>query len=373
MIDELKSHLNTVASGIGTRIDSLDRRLIEVEKSGKRIFHGGPRDGDGEEARAMKTWARSGVVEKALSVGADGQSVTVRGDWSDRIFELIRESSPLRQVANVQQTGSDALEVLVDRGEPVSEWAAETATRAVTDASFLTRHRIAAHEHFALPETTLMLLEDSQFNVENWLQQKIAERFARAESTAFFLGNGTNQPRGLLDYALIPDNLFAWGADPDQYEIGAIYSGVAGEVGDANSQLDSLYRTVDALKADYLSGAVWLMPRAFRSKIRLEKDGDGRSLFQPSLDAAIPDRLLGFPVILCEDMDAPADGTVGAFFGNFREAFTIVDRLGISVQRDTITRPGFVRWYARRRVGGALTNPEACKALVLATDPVVTT
>jgi len=108
-----------------------------------------------------------------------------------------------------------------------------------------------------------------------------------------------------------------------------------------------------------------MMTRAMRNKVRTLKDDQNRYLFESSLQAGTPDRLLGYPVFLAEDMPALADGVVGALFGNFREAYTIVDRLGITVQRDTITKPGWVKYYARRRVGGAMTNPEAVKALVL--------
>jgi HK97 family phage major capsid protein len=373
MIEEIKSHLNSVAADIGGRIENIDRRVTEVEKASKRVFHGGPRVEVSEETAAMKTWARSGLVEKALSVTHDGQGVSVRSDWAARIYELIRESSPLRQVASVLQTSSDSIEILVDRGEPDSEWTDELSTRNVTDASFLTRHKIPVSEHFALPEVTLQLLEDSQFDAERWLQEKIAQKFARAEATAFVRGDGVNKPRGLLDYPTVPDSVFGWGSDPTAYELGAVYSGVPGDVGDPNTGLDAIFRLVDSLKASYLPRASFLMTRKFRGLIRLMKDAEGRSLFQPSLDGAIPDRLLGFPIYLAEDLDPPDVDTIGCYFGDFSQGYTIADRTGISIQRDSLTKPGFVRYYARRRVGGQVSNPEAIKCLVLGNDPIVTT
>ena len=127
---------------------------------------------------------------------------------------------------------------------------------------------------------------------------------------------------------------------------------------------------VDSLKAPYLAGAGFMMTRAFRNLVRKIKDADGRYLFQQSLQVGVPDSLLGYPIYLAEDLEAPAADTVGCYFGNFGEAYTIVDRVGITVQRDAVTKPGWVRYFNRRRVGGALTNPEAVKALVLGTEPV---
>jgi HK97 family phage major capsid protein len=166
---------------------------------------------------------------------------------------------------------------------------------------------------------------------------------------------------------MVPDAEFVWGADPALYEIGAIYTGQDGALG--TNALNHLADLVDALKADYLPGASFLMTRAMRNQIRKLKDADGRFLYQASLDAAIPDRLMGYPVRLAEDMPTLAADVVGILFGDFRQAYTIVDRSGIQVIRDPFTQPGFVKYYVSKRVGGAVTNPEAVKALVLGAEP----
>jgi len=56
-------------------------------------------------------------------------------------------------------------------------------------------------------------------------------------------------------------------------------------------------------------------------------------------------------------------------FGSFLEAYIIVNRTGLTVQRDSYTKPGWAKWLVHRREGGALTNPEAVKALVLGSEP----
>ena len=372
MHDELKQMLE-MTSEVRTQIDKkhgeFDTRMSKIEAALSRPSFGMMgSDGQGEEAKAVDQWARSGTLEaKALSIESDGQGVVVRGDWSDRIFQLVRETSPMRRVANVMATAQQTLEVLVDRGEPGSAWVAETSTRTATTDSFMTRHPIAAHEHYAYPSITNQLLADSTFDVEGWLQGKIGARFGRQEAAAFISGDGVGKARGILDYDTVPDDSFAWGADPDAYSIGAIYTGTAGTLG--MEALNRLADLVDALKADYLPGASFLMTRKMRSHIRKLKDADGRFLYQASLDAGIPDRLMGYPVVLAEDMPAPAANVVGILFGDFRQGYTIVDRSGIQVIRDPFTAPGFVKYYVSKRVGGAVTNPEAIKALVLGIEP----
>jgi HK97 family phage major capsid protein len=347
-----------------------ERKLGQLEAAMTRPdFGNGVADVRGEEAKAIDAWARSGnLEEKALSITSDGQGVVVRGDWSNRIFTLVRETSPVRQVANVMSTSTQSLEVLVDRGEPGSAWVAETGTRSATTESFLTRHPISVHEHYAYPSVTNHLLGDADFDVEGWLQGKIGARFGRQEADGFINGDGVGQPRGILNYSRVPNDSFTWGSNPASYEIGAIYTGADGTLG--TTQTDVLSDLVDSLKADYLPGAGFMMTRAMRNLIRKLKDGDGKQLFQPSLEAAIPDRLMGYPIYLAEDMPALAPDAVGILFGNFREAYTVVDRTGIQVIRDPYTQPGFVKYYVSKRVGGALTNPEAIKALVLGSEPV---
>lgn len=379
MTTELKSmveKMTEVNAGLTEFKQKQEQRVEKLEQDLNDLYaqKGRPQGGDVESKGyqgdpELKDYFSKGAMpmeSKAISIANDGQNVTVRSQWSDKIFSLIRESSPIRQVANVMQTNSNELEVLIDRGDAGSDWVGELDARAKTTAEYLTRQKIPVFEHYANPEVTLHMLEDSQFDVESWLQQKVRNRFARQEAAAFIGGDGVGKPRGLLDYGTVKEADFVWGADPDAYTIGATYTGADGDVTDPDVLMD----LVDSLKAAYLPGAGWMMTRAFRNKVRKLKDTQNRYLFEASLQAGVPDRLLGFPVFLAEDMDAPAADTVGAYFGNFGEAYTIVDRTGITVQRDAVTQPGWVKYYTRRRVGGALTNPEAVKALVLGTEPV---
>jgi HK97 family phage major capsid protein len=371
-LKEISGMVRQIGENFAETKTALEKRVGQLEAAARRPFFGAA-DAKASTDPILEGWIRKGDVSglegKAMSISADGQDVVVRGDWSDRIFRLIRETSPIRQVANVMKTTSNSLDVLVDRGEPTSAWVAETGTRSATDTSFMSRHPISVFEHYAYPAVTTHLLEDSAFNVEEWLMGKIAARFARQENASFFKGTGSGEPLGILDYGTTPDADFTWGADPTAYTIGAQYTGVDGTLG-ASNQIDRIGDVVDSLKAEYLPGAVWMMPRSVRNLVRQLKDGEGRFYFQPSLSEGVPDRLMGYPVIIAEDMDAPAADTVEMLFGNFGEAYTIVDRMGMQVIRDPYTTPGNVKFYTAKRVGGALTNPEAVKALVLGVEPV---
>ena len=375
-IKQIAEQFSEVSKAVNEMKADHDQRIQGVEQSINDVVAHVKRPGAGIETTEKRRSASPELKEffakgtlppetKELSVTNDGQGVSVRSDWKNQIFELVRESSPMRAVANIQTTESNEIEVLVDRDEPQSEWIGELGSRDKTEASYLTRQSIPVHEHYALPEVTLQMLEDSQFDVEGWLQGKVATRFGRQESAAFINGDGNGKPRGILDYGTVPEDQFEWGADPAAYQIGAQYTGLDGDIADP----DVLFDLVDSVKAPYLERAGWMMTRAFRNKIRKLKNANDEYLLQESVSAGVPDSLLGYPVRLAEDMPALGADVVGALFGNFRQAYTVVDRLGITVQRDAVTAPGYVKYFARRRVGGALTNPEAVKALVLGSEP----
>lgn len=367
-LSELKGLTEQVSAKIETKHAEFDAKLRKLEAMQNRLATGGGVDADfAEESKAIDAWARTGEIEsKALSIVSDGQGVVVRGDWSDRIFKLVRETSPIRAVANVMRTSTQTLEVLVDRGEPGSAWVAETGARNATSESFLTRHPISTHEHYAYPAITNHLLADAEFDVEGWLQGKIGRRFGRQEASSFMTGDGVGQPRGILDYDFVADAGFTWGANPAEYEIGSHYAG------GVNIDVDDLLEVMGLLKAVYLPRAGWMMTRAMRTIIRKLKDQNARPLLQPAASGVqdgFSDTLLGYPVYLAEDMPTPETDAVGLLFGDFGEAYTVVDRMGIQVIRDPFTQPGFVKYYVSKRVGGAMTNPEAIKGLILGAEP----
>lgn len=373
---QLADQVNEAAANIKSRIaevesnfEKVDRKLADMEAKSARPTYAGNYGSETKSDPDFQKFLTKGFMpddKKELSVTNDGQGVSVRSQWSMDAAKLIHETSPIRAVARTIDTNSNELEILVDRGEPDSAWTGELDPRGATSSEFLTRHKIPVFEHYAYPSLTLQMLEDSAFSVEDWLMDKVSNRFTRQEAAAFVNGTGTGQPKGLLNYGTVKEADFTWGATPSAYKLGAQYTGVDGDITDA----DVLFDLVDSVKAGYLPRSSWLMTRAFRNKVRKLKDNQDRYLLQPSLEAGVPDTLLGYPVYLAEDMPSLAADVVGALFGDFQSGYTIVDRIGLTVQRDAVTQPGWVKYYVRRRIGGAVTNPEAIKALVLGTEPV---
>lgn len=308
-----------------------------------------------------KNNAGSGVDEiKALSVGSDPDGgYTVTPDMSGRIAALVRETSPMRQIANVITIGTDALEGIHDLNEATSGWVGETEARAETAAPKIGEYRIPVHEQYAEPRATQKLLDDSLFNIEEWLSLKIAERLARMENESFIHGNGVKKPRGFLTYAAGAPGASAFNV------IEQLPSGGAGGFA-AEDPGDALINLVYALKSTYREKAVFMMKRSTLAEVRKLKDGSDNYLWQPDFQMQQGGTLLGFNVVEAEDMPAIGTDSLSIAFGDFNAGYQIVDRQGIRILRDSFTAKPYVKFYTTKRVGGDVVNFEAIKLMKFA-------
>ena len=84
------------------------------------------------------------------------------------------------------------------------------------------------------------------------------------------------------------------------------------------------------------------------------------------LAAAAPALLLGYPVLVCEDMPDIAANSYSVAFGDFRSGYTIAERPEVRVLRDPFSAKPNVLFYAHKRVGGEVTDFAAIKTLKFA-------
>lgn len=301
---------------------------------------------------AMRYGAADRSIDaKALSVGVDPDGgFLVPTQVSRRIISRFYETSPIRQIAMVETIGTDEYEIPVDEDEAGVGWANETQTRAETTTPKFGKKIIATHEQYAEPRATQKLLDDASIDMEQWLANKVSERFARAEATAFVVGTGVGQPRGFTTY---PN-----GTSRNQIE--QVASGAATAV-----LADGLINLTMSLKAPYLGNATWLMKRSTEAAVLVLKNGQGDYMWRPGLTVGQPAALLSYPVRQADDMPVIGAGTTPIAFGDFRQGYTIVDRMGIRTLRDPFTAKPFVKFYTTRRVGGDVVLFEAIKLMVI--------
>ena len=361
-----KRQSRVVTDEHGNTVD-LDRKAqdwasMNARRRGTVAASFGAADMDGYKA-AFDTFIRKGeevmgVEErKALSVGADPDGgYVVNPDISGRIVMKVFESSPMRAYAAVQVISSDALEGLFDLNEASSGWVGETDSRTETNTPQLGKWRIPTYELYAKPKATQKLLDDASINMEAWLASKVAEKFARDEANAFVVGNGVNKPRGFLTYGsgtTLPGTI-------EQFP-----SGVNGALAATPDGGEVLINALYGLKQQYRANATWFMNRASTRLVRKAKDSNGQYVWVPGIAAGQPASLLGYPVAAFEDMPDPATNSLSIAVGDMREAYQIVDRLGIRTLRDPYSAKPYVEFYTTKRVGGDVVNFESIKLVKL--------
>lgn len=285
--------------------------------------------------------------QKTLMVGVDPQGgYCCPPEISNRITKRLYEMDPIRSLADVITISKPSYEELVDWGDAGAEWESETDTNMDETTPEWKKLAITAHGLKTRPKATIDFLEDSIVNAENWLANKIADRFLRTEGAALVTGDGVGKPRGYTTYAN--------GTDYGQVE--QINMGAA-----ASLTADGFYNVKFGMTEYYMNRGTWVMNRTtLRDAVKL-KDGVGRYLWQPGFSAMEPATIAGLPYRLSPTMPAVAANTLSVALADWREAYLIVDRIGISMLRNPYREPPYVEFFTRKRVGGAVRNSQAIK------------
>lgn len=297
---------------------------------------------------------------KALIAGSDPDGGYLLPDSTQgQIVSKIYEQSTIRQIANVQSISTNKLEGIIDNGEAGAGWVSELGARADTTTPTLGKYEIEAHEMYAMPKISQRLLDDSSVNIEAWLAGKVADKFGRVSGSAYTVGDGVGKARGLFSYATAAtgDDTRAWGTFEH------VVTGTNGAF-NATTKSDPILDLIGAFRNFYLQNAKFLMRREVRTAIRKLKGATSDLyLWEPSLTQGQPDRLMGYPVLVDQYVPALATNSLSLAFGDFKEAFTIVDRVGIRTLRDPYFAKPYVLYYSTIRTGSGAVNFEAIKFL----------
>ncbi|MGR3485928.1 MAG: phage major capsid protein [Paracoccaceae bacterium] len=358
------------ARAIGDRLAQQEDRMTLIDRKTRataRITTPGAPETAAEAAphgKAMAAYLRSGDDDgfRGLELDQKGMTTAVAADggylvdpqMADTISSRLASTASLRAVAAVVQVDAGAYEVLIDETDAGAGWTDEGTATAETGAPIIDRITIPLHELSACPKASQRLLDDAAFDVEGWLAGRVAAKFARSEAAAFVTGDGVDKPRGILDYPVVDEASWSWGS------LGAVDSGAAGAFADGG---DALIDLVYALGADYRANASFVMNSRTAGAVRKLKDADGRHLWADGLAEGQPARLLGYRVVVCEDMPDMAAGSVSIAFGDFGQGYTIAERPDLRMLRDPFSAKPNVLFYATRRVGGAVTDFAAIKVM----------
>jgi HK97 family phage major capsid protein len=297
---------------------------------------------------AMRTRAGEGLdptVKNALQVGTDSEGGYLVPDEFERtLVEALKEENIFRQLANVITTASGDRKIPVVASKGTASWIDEEGAILESDDSF-GQVSIGAYKLGTMIKVSEELLNDSVFRLEPYISTEFARRIGNKEEEAFFIGDGSGKPTGIL-------------AATGGAQLGVTSAGATAITID--EVLDLFY----SLKAPYRNRAAFVMNDATVKAIRKLKDGQGQYLWQPSLQAGTPDTILNRPLYTSAYVPAIAASAKTVAFGDFGY-YWVADRQGRVFKRlnELYAATGQVGFVATQRVDGKLILPEAIKVL----------
>jgi HK97 family phage major capsid protein len=203
--DELKKHPFSFARAIYAQLcTSYGQRNAWDKFAGYEndvIQEGIRAAGDYAEARLEKMQSRTLMVVGDDSLGGFWVPEQVAQQF---FIEVLVPSTALFKLPISRLTGLTANPVSIPKetGDLTCYWVGEE--EAITESNLgAGQLRFRPHELGALVKLSAKLLREASFGVEQFVRQRIANRFARSIDLAAFKGTGSsNQPLGLLNWGI---------------------------------------------------------------------------------------------------------------------------------------------------------------------------
>ena len=282
-------------------------------------------------------------VNNVLSTSPDTDGgYLVPMEFERQIIMGLQEANVIRSIAKTITTSAER-KIPIAATHSSAQWTAENAAYAESNPTFAQK-TIDAFKLTDLVKVSTELLQDSMFDLESYIAAEFARAFGVAEEEAFCVGTGTGQPTGIFTAS------------------GGTVGVTAGSA--TAITVDNIIDLIYALKSPYRRNAAFLMKDVTVSTLRKLKDSNGAYLWQPSVQAGQPDRLLGYPIYTSPYAPAAAASALPIAFGDFSN-YWIADRLGRTVQRlnELYAGNGQVGFIATERVDGKVILSEGIQLL----------
>jgi HK97 family phage major capsid protein len=171
-----------------------------------------------------------------------------------------------------------------------------------------------AWKYGVLTQVSNELLTDTGIDMLGFIARDTAQAIARITDTDYVTGSGSNKPKGIIT----------------TQAVGATAQTASTGVPSYGNLVDLVYSVNPQARA---LGAYWFTLDTNAAKIRRITDTTGRPLWEPTLTAGEPDRLMGYPMVL--DPNVAAFATAGGThmaFGNF-SSYYIRDVASVRFER----------------------------------------
>lgn len=284
-------------------------------------------------------------------------------DFLDELQAYQLLISKMRGICRVQATSAEKVQMPSLANDTTVFWAAEQAAFQNSQDPTTGMIEIPVHEMRALLKISQQNLEDSQFNLEDFMKDRMMKNFAKLEGKAFVVGTGNGQPRGLLSYPIKATSSYSGGSAGLNNVTDAIPYVLSGGTTGNIIQEDVTNVLMD-LKADYDNDqTAYIFTRGTLNTIRLFKDSIGRPLWIP-FGSDVPATVNNRKYVEMPDMPQIASGAYPIAVGDFSN-YMIVDRIQLAIREldELFAVSGLVGFIARMRVGGDVLLPESFRVL----------
>ncbi|MER6431588.1 phage major capsid protein [Streptomyces sp900105245] len=319
------------------RLSNVDySQVIETARDNDEERHGGPdraeayanawrswmRDGSTDLTSEERTTLRSGWVDgkelraAGVATGAAG-GYMVPAPFRAQLIETMKFYSSMRDVAEVITTDTGATLPWPTNDDTANVGAILGENTQVTEQDVtIGTNDVGAYMYTSkLVRVSLQLLNDSAFNLEQWLAGVLGRRIGRAQNAHFTTGTGTAQPEGVQTNSVV---------------------GKTGATGQTTSvTYDDLIDLIHSVDPAYRNSgrAGFMLNDATLGAARKLKDGQNRPLWEPSVQVGVPDGLLGYKYTVNQDMPVMAANAKSILFGDFFAGYLIRDVTDVQMLR----------------------------------------
>ncbi len=260
------------------------------------------------------------TIENAAGVGSGAAGgYAVPPGFRDKFVEVMKWYGPMLDEAEliVTTTGANFQWPTNDDTGNMGAILAENTQVTEQDVTLGTASLDAYMYTSKLVRASFQIMQDSAVDFEAWLSKKLGERVGRILNNHFTTGTGTAQPDGIVTSATV----------------GVTGTGSFASTGGVS--YDNLVDLMEGLDPAYQGGAgmKFMFHQTARKALRKLKDTQGRPIWEPSVQAGIPNQLLGYGYVLNNDMPTLATSSKSILFGNIEQAYVIRLVTGLDVLR----------------------------------------
>ena len=284
-------------------------------------------------------------IRAAMSTTTNSEGgFTVATEYMRGLEEAMKAYGGMLSVATLIQTASGAAmqfptaDATAEEGEIVGQNSAATGLDTTFGNTSLDVYKYSSKK-IALPWE---LVQDSFIDIEAYIQGLLAVRLGRITNKHFTIGTGTGQPRGVVTGAAL---------------------GKTGTTGQTLTvTYDDLVDLEHSVNRAYREGGRcrFMMADSSLKVVRKIKDGNQRPIFVPGYEqgnpGGAPDRLMGRPITINDDVAAMAASAKSILFGDFSKYVVrrVMDLTMFRMTDSAFTLNGQVGFVAFQRIGGNL-------------------